>query len=294
MENILQTIANTLLINLQTVKKEGLLLGKLGIALFLYKYSRYVDDKDYALFSDLYIEDIFSKMSINKSTDISNGLTGIGWAINYLIDNKFISAEEDENILEELDVYIKNIPIRNIEKDIDADIPIFSKGIYFMARRDKLEIWNTIKEVEECLVELGKTSFFPLSYINSLMYFLLKAIDLNIETECCKKILLNFVKPQIEFSLNANLFINADLLLLKDNIQHFKNVNNNECFFVRNLETSKDDLLDYGLNYLIYGYKKTIDKVWAQNVTLSLLKDVSPDNLSIHQGLAGLGLILLD
>ena len=74
----------------------------MGIAIFFYQYGRYSDNKLYTDYAGELIDEIYEEINLNTSTDFADGLTGIGWGIEYLVKNGFIDADTDD-ILGDID-----------------------------------------------------------------------------------------------------------------------------------------------------------------------------------------------
>jgi len=95
-------ISDVLLMNGGFLSNPGLYTGEMGLVLFFARYARYTQN-------DLYIEYVYDLMEktqkkIHRDTPIhyKQGLTGIGSAIEYLVQNNFFEADTDET-LEEFD-----------------------------------------------------------------------------------------------------------------------------------------------------------------------------------------------
>jgi hypothetical protein len=125
-------IANVLIINSSFTDNIGLLNGKMGIAIFFYQYSRYTLNKIYEDYAGELIDEIYEEINTNIPVDFANGLTGIGWGIEYLVKNGFLEADTDE-ALAEFDSYIYkhrlNKPIL-----INSGDDLFGYGFYHIAR----------------------------------------------------------------------------------------------------------------------------------------------------------------
>lgn len=85
----------------------GLLHGKMGIAIALAHYARVRGQHKLEYVADFLIEDILCRLSKATSIDFSSGLSGIGWGIEYLIQQGYmkgcgadILAEIDAKIME--------------------------------------------------------------------------------------------------------------------------------------------------------------------------------------------------
>lgn len=96
----LQRIANVLLLNASFIDNLGLLNGKMGIAIFFYQYSRYNGNKIFGDYAGELIDEIYEEINTNNPVDFANGLTGIGWGIEYLVKSKFLEADTDEALAE--------------------------------------------------------------------------------------------------------------------------------------------------------------------------------------------------
>lgn len=98
----LKRIANILLLNASFINNLGLLNGKMGIAIFFYHYARYTGNNVYETFAGELIDEIYEGINARSSIDFTDGLTGIGWGIEYLVQNGFIEADTDD-VLEDID-----------------------------------------------------------------------------------------------------------------------------------------------------------------------------------------------
>lgn len=83
----------------------GLLSGTTGIAMFQFYYSQFINTNEYA---DLGMEKLLFCIDNVKESHLhlaySNGLVGLGWAINHLHQEDFIDI--DDNLLLETDDYL--------------------------------------------------------------------------------------------------------------------------------------------------------------------------------------------
>ncbi|MCD8030243.1 MAG: hypothetical protein LUF85_05300 [Bacteroides sp.] len=130
-KDILQRVVRYLILNASFTNQIGLLRGKMGIAIFFYEYSAYTKMKFYADFAWELIEEIYEKLQNNLPLNLRDGLPGICWGIEYLLQNKFINADED--ILEELDAAIVE---RDIRRVVDPSLETGLNGLahYVLAR----------------------------------------------------------------------------------------------------------------------------------------------------------------
>lgn len=104
----------------EELENPGLYNGKLGMIILFYEYSRYSGDGLYEQFADE-IMDTVLELPESLSFHFSDGLTGIGWGIAYLLKEKFIEGDIDD-ILSEVDMKLKKIDTddKNFEVDYSA------------------------------------------------------------------------------------------------------------------------------------------------------------------------------
>ena len=70
----------------------GLLDGKMGIALVLAHYARCRGKKKLEHAADFLVESVMNQLTKTVSIDFANGLSGIGWGIEYLIQNNYMKG----------------------------------------------------------------------------------------------------------------------------------------------------------------------------------------------------------
>lgn len=99
-------ICNPYIENLEScdlsIFNDGLFFGKMGLIVFLFHYADYLQDTFYQNVAKYLFDDVISKLSIHTTFDYSDGILGIGAAIEYLLQEQFIYADSD-NIFEDVD-----------------------------------------------------------------------------------------------------------------------------------------------------------------------------------------------
>lgn len=80
----------------------GLLHGNMGLCIFYYHLFRQTRNADCEEIAEKLLDKVFEGLSCTESTDFEWGLAGIGWGIEYLIQNNFVEGDPNE-ILEEID-----------------------------------------------------------------------------------------------------------------------------------------------------------------------------------------------
>jgi len=189
-DNRLHRIANILLLNASFIDNLGLLNGKMGIAIFFYHYARYLDNKIFGDHAGELIDEIYEEINTNTPVDFANGLTGIGWGIEYLVKNKFVEADTDEALSEIDNSVYRNSLYRPFLLENDKDL--FGYGLYYIARLRENENdddnLNTLfkkqhliyltDDVERILTQKEYLKFdissLSIDTINSILLFLLE------------------------------------------------------------------------------------------------------------------------
>jgi hypothetical protein len=201
----LRRIANVLLLNASFTDNIGLLNGKMGISIFFYKYGRYTGNKIFTDYAGELIDEIYEEICTNTSVDFANGLTGIGWGIEYMVENGFIDADTDEALAD-----IDNAVYRSMFNTpllLDSGNDLFGYGLYCITRlrgheNDDDNLNTLIKkehliyltdECERLLVHKRYLEFNILQLsaptINSILWFLLEMERLGLFPSKVRKIL---------------------------------------------------------------------------------------------------------
>lgn len=128
-----ERIINTLLLNASFIDNIGLMNGKMGIAMAFYHLARKTGNKIYEDYAGELIDEIYEEISLSTPCDFENGLAGIGWGIEYLVQNGFIEADTDE-VLEEFDNRIFKELIYNTPKEIGLLNGLVGIGMYLLKR----------------------------------------------------------------------------------------------------------------------------------------------------------------
>lgn len=101
-DELLRLIVQHLIINSGFTNNLGLFHGKMGIALFFCHYARHSNKSLYNDFAGELIEMINEDLTEDIPINMENGLSGIGWSIEYLVNNKFMTGNTND-ILTEID-----------------------------------------------------------------------------------------------------------------------------------------------------------------------------------------------
>jgi hypothetical protein len=94
---------------------QGLMHGNVGLSVYFYHLYQSTNNPEYERIADNLLDKVFSNLTSFLSTDFENGLAGIGWGIEYLVQNGFAEGNTNE-ILEEIDNKIfKTLHENNIQ-----------------------------------------------------------------------------------------------------------------------------------------------------------------------------------
>lgn len=131
---LIEHVIRSFLLYQPQIENLGIVHGKMSGVLLLVHYSRYAS---ISFFDDLagdLMDVIYKECGNNTPTDFENGLCGIGWGIEYLIQNNFMKRGA-ENILEEID---NKIMERDPERITDWSLRSGLLGIlYYVVARLK-------------------------------------------------------------------------------------------------------------------------------------------------------------
>lgn len=294
----LRQIANTILLNAGKINGSGLFSGKMGIALLFYHYARIDNDKVYNDFADELLDGVINSLNESMPVNFADGLTGIAWAINYLINNKFIEAESD--ILEDVDIVLNNNHSNVFNDDISSGCCFFSKGTYFISRNycfDRMEyIWG---EMKNALNQSSKA--FPLSYLNSMMYVILQA-NMKLSTD-----LSSVLYEKMICSIKNKNYTFPEAWMLKNMIEQFypeqNLISGVKWYELLNMLDYENisGIFNQGIYDLIFegikvDYNLIINRFGSMDMGQHIenrIKDVYR-NLNLYDGLSGVGLTLIN
>lgn len=104
---------NQLILQSSFLPNLGLLTGKMGIAIFFVHYSKSSSEKMYEDIADELMDEIWEEIHKEIPLSLEAGLCGIGWGIEYLIQNGFVEGDSYE-ICEDVDKKIMEKDPRRI------------------------------------------------------------------------------------------------------------------------------------------------------------------------------------
>jgi lantibiotic modifying enzyme len=175
----------------------SLIHGNSGLSIFYYILSRITNNPNYETIADELLDKIIKSLNNSLPADFENGLAGIGWAVEYLVQNNFAEGNTDE-ILKEIDNKI--FKFLNEENLSSIELTTGLTGYLFyiisrlknkgnpdsMAQRINRELLIlTINKIDELIIDqfssIAKELHFDLMWRFPVMLFALsKAFELNI------------------------------------------------------------------------------------------------------------------
>ena len=135
---LLRRIANHLILHSIDIEDIGLFHGKMGVVLFFAHYARYTDSAIYHDFAGELLEEICENIPETLPINLETGLCGIGWGIEYLIQNGFMEGDSNE-ILTEIDKKVMERDLRRI-KDLSLETGLMGISSYINIRINNADI----------------------------------------------------------------------------------------------------------------------------------------------------------
>ena len=129
---LLPRIARHLMIHASFLPDLGLFHGKMGIVLFFVHYARFTENPLYDDFAGVLLDEIYEELHPDLPVNFESGLCGIGWGIEYLLQNGFMEGDSNE-ILSEIDNKIMEHDLRRIN-DCNIKTGIGGLSFYINAR----------------------------------------------------------------------------------------------------------------------------------------------------------------
>ena len=193
-ENILRKLTDFVLLNSCSISSSGLYNGKAGMALTLFEISRclkdeYIEERA----SELLQESLLSK---NEDIGFENGLSGIGFAMLYLVKNKFINADFQELFGDKL-FKILNILKDWNDKHLSALLFDNVKIVYFLD-----EVWQNVKDV----AVIPYVELFSSTVESILIKQFEEENDVNLSNKKCKIDVLESFEGYLKIASNCKSF----------------------------------------------------------------------------------------
>lgn len=197
-----------LLLKASVIKNLGLLNGKMGLAIFFYHYYKFTNDPLFDDTASELIDEIKDQINVGLSIGFKDGLTGIGWGIEYLIQNGFVEGNAID-VCSEIDQKIMECnPSRMNDLSLDTGLG----GLFHYV----------LCHIKGCQLQNIESPFHP-AYLSEL-YCSAVAIEKNKTITEDLKVLTNIYrmyyhsKKDIEYDMQLTTFINNDINIKKNGI----------------------------------------------------------------------------
>lgn len=316
MKKYIEEVANSLYINYQHVDSYGLLNGKMGIAIFFYEYSLYRKDESYNIFADYILDEVLD--TVKKSTvlyDLHDGISGVAWGIQYLISKKFVEGDPDD-VLSDFDkkiqTYIDQLNTCNIDDAANhfcsnADA-LLSVDFYLLFRYSDWHLdvhnLNIILSFYKKILNTEKKIY--ISFLNSILAFLYRLRHIDLCKANCANVYAE-VLDALKKSAQLKLYNKEDVILLFKLLNLFEDEKETRSF------TEIFDQSDIGLLGDNFDIRALVKQTWQelvyfnefnsgisetiQNIQKYIeekISNIAPPNITLNDGLAGLGLGLIN
>ena len=174
-------IMHAFIVHNNTIKDVGLLHGKMGIVLCSFHIGRVNDNNAFTLFAEDMLNKVIESLHKNIPIDFENGVTGIGWAVEYLIQNEFIEANADE-VLEEIDekVFKTLLYKENVIDDTLSMIHYLISRMCYRIDENTNEYVEEIKYNITLLIDILKQKIASKGVNEEIIYALSELSNLNI------------------------------------------------------------------------------------------------------------------
>jgi len=162
----------------------GLLQGKMGIAVFFFHYSRYLDYRDWEEYANQLMNEIVEEIQKMVNCDYIENLAGIGIGIEYLVQQGFICCDTNE-ILEDFDNQIHHI-VSCFSGQINMKNWITGFGKYYVARLNnpdnRMKTSPGIELIKKHILQIvDSLPYYSFENIFSVIHFLPDVINLGID-----------------------------------------------------------------------------------------------------------------
>lgn len=97
-KNLLENIAGLVIEKRQSASGLSILHGKMGLVLFLFHYAQYTKSDQYQTYANELLEEVYEQINLELPVNFQSGYCGIGWGIQYLFQQGFLSGSASEEL----------------------------------------------------------------------------------------------------------------------------------------------------------------------------------------------------
>lgn len=156
--DIIHRIINHIILHSFFMKEIGLFHGKIGIAVVLYHYARYMKDPHYDKIAGTLLEDVLESIPNDINIGLENGISGIGWAVCHLLNNNFVEGDARE-ILQQIDKRVLEYePLRMYDYSLKNGLEgiavyLLERNKVIAPKQDNLYTESYLQNIENQLVK---------------------------------------------------------------------------------------------------------------------------------------------
>ena len=193
----LRQIVDMLLLNGTLTECPGLLHGKIGIAIFFFHYAKYTGNDLFADYAIDLISETLNQIHVNSPADYKKGIAGIGVGIDYLIQNSFLTVEDD--ICEDFDKLMFRAVMYDPWRDFSQHDGLIGYGRYWITRlRYQVPALQARKCLSYTTGQIAKKNIdIPMVEQTDVYYFLSDLCQIQ-GFEMCKRLLTQFKKQSVK------------------------------------------------------------------------------------------------
>ena len=130
----------------------GLFNGKMGICIYFYQQARLTQNKKYERFAGKLLDSLYSQVHKDLSVGFENGLIGICYGINYLLENDFVKGNVNYILKEFDDKIFQKVYFSKNSFTIDEAILFVQAGLHFCSRLSNKNLAQNEKILFENMV----------------------------------------------------------------------------------------------------------------------------------------------
>lgn len=94
--NLMEQLVDHLVLNSSFIPYTGLYNGKMGTVIFFTHFARYTNNPLYDDFASMLLDEVYEDVYTQLPVNFAEGICGIGWAIEYLVQQQFMEGDTDE------------------------------------------------------------------------------------------------------------------------------------------------------------------------------------------------------
>lgn len=176
----LYRIARHLIVNSSYTDKLGLYDGKMGIVIFFAHFAQYIQKKIYNDYAGKLLDEVYAEIHTETPINFRNGLCGIGWGMEYLLQNNFLEGNSNDVLAGIDEKIMERDPLRICDNSFEtgaAGILFYIVTRLLSTRKEKndipfipsyLDSWNKVALAEsQKQTDLGHFSNLFLQWKNN-------------------------------------------------------------------------------------------------------------------------------